>query len=120
MSTEIKLLRASYWSAAIADFFIAVTVLMPERMGLTEFVYPMGLTSAIAFSWGVLLLFADQKPVERRWVLLPTILVITLLSAVRLWFSLDGKIDFSIGYLLLGVSLIALLSYSYYYSVRKK
>ena len=35
----------------------------------------MGLMSAVAFSWAVLLIVADRKPVERRWVLLPTTLV---------------------------------------------
>lgn len=38
--------------------------------------------SAVAFSWGVLLLFADRKPVERRWILLPTSLVVALLDIV--------------------------------------
>ena len=75
-----SLIRMSYWVAAIADFVIAVLVLLPGRMGVTEFVYPMGLMSAVAFSWGVLLIVADRKPVERRWVLLPTTLVVFLLG----------------------------------------
>ena len=32
------LIRLSYWVAAIADFVIAILVLIPERMGVTEFV----------------------------------------------------------------------------------
>ena len=74
------LIRASYWVAAIADFIVAGLALIPARMGVETFVYPMGMMSAVAFSWGVLLLVADRKPVERKWVLLPTSLVVFLLG----------------------------------------
>ena len=60
MKRQIILLRLSYWAAAIADFVIAILVWMPERMGVDEISYPMGLTSVIAFSWGVLLLIAEK------------------------------------------------------------
>ena len=91
-STEehTALIRASYWVAAIADFVIAILVLIPERMGVEGFVYPMGLMSAVAFSWGVLLLVADRKPVERKWVLLPTILVVFLLGVAGLYAAFAG------------------------------
>lgn len=85
-------------------------------MGLTEVVYPMGLTSVIAFSWGVLLLIADRKPMERRWILIPTILVVSLLTAARVFFSQKGDIDFNIVLLLFGIGLILLMAYSYYYA----
>ena len=75
-------LRIPYWLAALADFVIAVLCLIPSRMGVAQYVYPMGLMSAVAFSWGVLLLFADREPSERRWILLPTILVVALLGIV--------------------------------------
>ena len=86
------LIRMSYWVAAIADFVIAALVLVPERMGVAEFVYPMGLMSAVAFSWGVLLIVADRKPVERRWVLLPTTLVVFLLGVAGVYAASVGII----------------------------
>ena len=86
------LIRLSYWVAAIADFVIAILVLIPERMGVTEFVYPMGLMSAVAFSWAVLLIVADRKPVERRWVLLPTTLVAFLLGVAGVYAGSVGLI----------------------------
>ncbi len=110
----ILLLRLSYWIAAIADFGLAALAWMPERMGVTDTVYPMGLASAIAFSWGVLLLIADRKPLERRWILIPTILVVTLITIARTRFSLDGTIEFSIVLLLFAVALIVLMAYSLY------
>ena len=85
-------------------------------MGLTEIEYPMGLTSVIALSWGILLLIADRKPYERRWILIPTIIVVALLSAVRLIFALKGIVEFSLGFLLFGIVLIILMAYSYYFS----
>ena len=84
MDKKIKWLRIAYWTAAIADFIVAISSLIPGRMGVTHYVYPMGLMSAVAFSWGVLLIFADRRPVERRWILIPTILVVALLGFVEL------------------------------------
>ena len=118
MTKSILLLRLSYWIAALADFAIAILTWIPERMGVTEIVYPGGLASVIAFSWGVMLLIADRKPFERRWILVPTILVVTLITVTRLKFSLDGTIEFSLILLIFGVSLIALMTYSYYFAAK--
>ena len=82
MKDKVVWLRISYWVAAVADFVVAILVLIPERMGVSGFVYPMGLMSAVAFSWGIMLVLADRKPMERRWVLVPTILVVFLLGIV--------------------------------------
>ena len=76
-------LRAAYWTAAVADFVVAVLVLIPSRMGVREYVYPMGLMSAVALSWGVMLLVADRRPWERRWMLAPTLLVVALLGVAQ-------------------------------------
>lgn len=121
MSIEkhILFLRISYWLPALADFVIAYLVLIPQEMGLTDIVYPMGLTSVIAFSWGVLLLIADRKPMERRWVLIPTILVVSLLTIIRVIFSQKGIVEFSMFFLLFGISLALFMSYSYNYASKK-
>jgi hypothetical protein len=113
MKSKITWLRISYWIAAIADFGIAISILIPERVGLAEFVYPMGLASVVIISWGVLLLIADRKPIERRWVLIPTIIVVALLNCVRIYATINGMIDFSIVYLIFGIIILALLIYSY-------
>jgi len=71
----------------------------------------------------VLLLVADRKPLERRWILIPTILVVALMTFTRTTFSLDGTIEFSIVILLFGIALIIFMAYSYYcagkYDTRK-
>lgn len=116
MTKSILLLRLSYWIAAIADFIIAFLAWIPERMGVTEIAYPTGLASVMAFSWAVMLLIADRKPIERKWMLIPTILVVTLITIVRTKFSLDGTIEFSLELLLFAIALIILMTYSYYYA----
>ena len=113
MNSKVVWLRISYWSAAIADFVITISVLIPENMGLSEFALPMGLMSAVAFSWGLLLLMADGKPVERRWILIPTIIVVSLLTGVRIYVAIVGIVEFSIVYTIIGIMLIFLMSYSY-------
>jgi hypothetical protein len=84
MEKKIRWLRISYWTAAISDFVIAGLALIPSRMGVPQYVYPMGLMSSVAFSWGIILIMADRKPVERRWVLVPTTIVVALLGGVGL------------------------------------
>ena len=95
MDKSILWLRISYWLAAIADFVVAILCLIPSRMGVPQYVYPMGLMSAVAFSWGVLLLYADREPFERRWILLPTILVVALLGIVGLHAGITALLPLS-------------------------
>ena len=114
MTKSLLLLRLSYWTAAIADFVVGILILMPERMGVTEITYPMGLASVVVFSWAVMLMIADRKPIERKWILVPTILVVTLITIVRTWFSLEGTIEFNLALLLFAIALIILMTYSYY------
>jgi hypothetical protein len=111
-----NLLRISYWVAAIADFIIAILVLIPERMGVDGFVYPMGLMSAVAFSWGVLLLVADRRPVERRWILPPTILVVFLLGVAGAYAAVSRVLPpyRIIGSTLAVVVVLSLLVYTYF------
>ena len=88
-------LRISYWLAAIADFVIAILCLIPSRMGVAHYVYPMGLMSAVAFSWGMLLVIADREPIERRWILPPTMLVVALLGMVGAHAGISGLLPVS-------------------------
>jgi VIT1/CCC1 family predicted Fe2+/Mn2+ transporter len=115
MDKKITWLRIAYWTTAIADFVVAILVLIPSRMAVLNYVYPMGLMSAVAFSWGVALLIADKKPVDRRWFIIPTILVVALLGVVGLHSGIIGLIPFIRGVLtfIVAVILLSLLIYSY-------
>lgn len=115
MDKKIKWLRIAYWTAAIADFVISMLVLIPSRMGVTQYVYPMGLMSAVAFSWGILLIFADRHPLERRWILIPTIVVVALLGIVGLHAGFTEVIPLRriIPTFLVTIIVLSILIYSY-------
>ena len=115
MDKKIRWLRIAYWIAAIVDFVIAILVLIPARMGVTHYVYPMGLMSAVAFSWGVLLILADRHPLERRWILIPTIVVVALLGIVGLHAGLMGVIPLIrvIPTFIVTIIVLSILIYSY-------
>jgi hypothetical protein len=116
MKNNVKWLRISYWAGAIGDFSIAILVLIPERMGVPSYVYPMGLMSAVAFSWGCMLIWADREPIERKWVLKPTILVGTMLLIAMIYSINAGVIPIRsvIANLILLPAMIVLWSFSYY------
>jgi hypothetical protein len=113
---KILWLRISYWAGAIGDFSIAILVLIPERMGVPSYVYPMGLMSAVAFSWGCMLIWADREPLERKWILLPTILVGTMLLIAVIYSLYAGVISIRsvIANLILLPAMIIFWSFSYY------
>ena len=92
----VTLLRISYLTGAVLDFLIAAAALVPANMGVVKFVYPMGSFSAAACSWGVLLLFALKKPLERKWVLLPTILIVVLGLAAGAYSVITGVRSFGV------------------------
>ncbi len=116
MNEHRSLIRASYWVAAIADFIIAISVMIPDRMGVAGFVYPMSLMSAVAISWGVLLILADRKPIERKWVLLPTMLVVFLLGMAGAYAVIVGVISTNriIGSSVAVVIVLTLLTYTWF------
>jgi len=116
MKDKVIWLRISYWAGAIGDFAIAVLALIPKRMGVSSYAYPMGLLSAVAFSWGCMLILADREPLKRKWVLLPTILVGTMLLIAGIYSLNAGVISFRsyIPNFILFPTMIILWSFSFY------
>ena len=115
MEKKVRWLRTAYWTAAIADFVIAVLALIPSRMGVPQYVYPMGLMSAVAFSWGIILIMADRKAIERRWILIPTSIVAALLGGVGLHAGITGILPMIRVILVVSASVVVIfiLIYSY-------
>ena len=116
MKNKVIWLRISYWAGAIGDFLIAILVLIPERMGVSSYVYPMGLMSAVAFSWACMLIWADRKPLERKWILLPTILVGIMLLVAGMYSIYSGVITIRsyIPNFILIPAMVILWSFSYF------
>jgi len=116
MKNKVMWLRISYWAGAIGDFLIAILVLIPERMGVPSYCYPMGLMSAVAFSWGCMLIWADRKPLERKWILLPTILVGIMLLIAGIYSIYSGVITIRSYFpnFFIFPAMVTLWSFSYY------
>ena len=114
--TPVTWLRTSYWAGAVADAVIGILILIPSRIGETEFRYPMGLAAALMFGWTVLLVWADRRPTERKAVLLITVFpVITGLLLSGIYAVATGLLPSTkiIPGLVIGVILIILMLYSY-------
>jgi hypothetical protein len=84
-------------------------------MGVAHYVYPMGLMSAVAFSWGVMLLIANRQPLDRRWVLIPTMLVVALLGLVGLHAGLTEVIPLmrAVPVFIVSMIVLSILTYGY-------
>ena len=116
METAVRWLKASYLAGTAADVVTGALMLMPGRMGETEFRYPMGLGASLMFGWAALLLWAYRKPVERRGVLVLTIFpVITGLVTTGIWAAAAGHFPVQkvVPTSVLGAALIVLMGYSY-------
>jgi hypothetical protein len=88
MDDAVRWLRISYWAGAILDALAALSMLSPEVFAATnglqnfhpgiEYRYAMGMGASLMLGWTALLLWADRKPLERKGVLLITLLPVVL------------------------------------------
>ena len=88
MDDAVRWLRISYWAGAILDALAALSILSPEVFAATnglqnfhpgiEYRYAMGMGASLMLGWTALLLWADRKPLERKGVLLITLLPVVL------------------------------------------
>ena len=82
-TTAIGFVRASYWAGAVFDALVLVPMLSPDvartAFGMrnfnpgNEYRYAMYIAASLMFGWVGLLIWADRRPLERRGVLLLTI-----------------------------------------------
>lgn len=89
---KIKVIRLVYWLGAIMDGLFAIDMTIIALFGasiplLTDsftkisfiidggltYQYAMGIGAALMWGWTVLLIWANQKPVERRGILIITL-----------------------------------------------
>jgi hypothetical protein len=87
-NNSVRWLRISYWAGAVLDAAAALSMLSPDLFatvnGLSgfhpdiEYRYAMGMGASLMLGWTVLLLWADRKPLERKGVLLMTLVPVVL------------------------------------------
>jgi len=117
MESAVRWLKASYIAGAVADGLIGILMLLPGRMGETEFRYPMGLGASLMFGWTALLLWAYKNPMERKGVLVLTIFpVISGLVATGIWAAVAGHFPVRkiVPSSILGTAIIILMGFSYW------
>jgi hypothetical protein len=79
-------LRLAYWAGAVLDLLAGLTMLFPALFIINNqlssfyptpaYRYAMGMGAPLMLAWSILLLWADRKPMERKGVLLVTLLVV--------------------------------------------
>jgi len=87
-NAPVRWLRISYWAGAILDAAAALSMLSPDLFATVnglpnfhpgiEYRFAMGMGASLMLGWTVLLLWADRKPLERKGVLLITLLPVVL------------------------------------------
>lgn len=102
IARAIWLLRISYWIGAVTDALAAIAMLIPRLGGMVyglsdfspgaDYRYAMGSAASLMIGWTALLLWADRRPLERRFVLVITVvpviagLVASEITAIRAGF----------------------------------
>jgi hypothetical protein len=126
MNQAIKWLRVSYWAGAVIDALALIPMLSPTVFAATSqlpdfkaslaYRFAMGMGSALMLGWTLLLIWADRKPLERKGVLILTIIpVIAGFMANQIW-SVTAHfltVKASLPIFVLQVVLIGLLIFSY-------
>ncbi len=132
VKNKILWLRVCYWIGAIVDGFVAIAWLFPDfwasfsnfsqhQPGI-ELSFAMWQGAALMFGWAILLLWADRKPVERKSIILITIVpVISGLILANILSVTSGLRTFeaTIPVLLLQLILAALFITGYWIQEKK-
>jgi hypothetical protein len=103
MKRSIVFLRVAYWSGAILDAAMLPPMLAPSIGGAMfgisnfhpgiEYRYAMYVGASLMAGWTALLVWADRKPVERRGIILLTVVpVLVGLIGSSLFMATSGFI----------------------------
>ena len=105
MENKILFLRISYWAGAILDGIAFLVMVFPPLFALNnglinfnpgvEYRYAMGMGAPLMLGWTILLLWADRKPMERKDILLITLLVVLGEVATEIFGVMTGFIAVS-------------------------
>ncbi len=126
MEKSIRWLRTCYWIGAIVDGLVVLLFVFPNLFAVVsqisnfhpgrEYRYMAGTAAALMLGWTVLLLWADRKPVERKGILIITIVpVLVGLVIVEIWAVASGFVAFGpvLPIWLLQIALMVLYVFSY-------
>ena len=127
---QAHLLRRAFLLGAITDALALIPMLVPWMAGLLwgfndpsgAYRFAMGYGASLMLGWTVLLLWAYQRPVERRFVAALTVLVIYGLVLTETVAVLSGHLEAwrMIPTWILQALLLFLFAYAYHYPALKR
>jgi hypothetical protein len=110
MNIRLILLRIAYWIAALGDAYFSVRMLMLPYSPGVIFRSEMESVASLMIGWTALLIWADRKPVQRRFVLLLTIMIMALGRIIDAAAIFTGKVSLD-GVLSKGLLMVLGLSF---------
>ena len=92
MKLKITLLKITFWIAALADAYVAIKLLLvPYSMGV-QYKPEMETIASLMIGWTILLIWASIKPIERKFILLLTIIMMTIGRFIELFAIINKKV----------------------------
>jgi len=127
MKNKTILLRISYWVGAVLDGMMVIPMLFPSVGGTmfgidhfnpgNEYKYAMMIGASLMLGWTILLIWADRKPLERKGVILITVIPVVIGMVLAGIFAVSvGMVEAQrmIPTWILQTILLVLFSYSYF------
>ena len=127
MKNKTILLRISYWFGAVLDGVMVIPMLFPSVGGVmfgidnfdpgNEYKYAMMIGASLMLGWTVLLIWADRKPLERKGIILITVIPVVIgMVLAGIFAGSVGmvKVESMIPTWILQTILLILFSYSYF------
>ena len=127
MPNKVIFLRISYWLGAVLDGLMVIPMLCPRIGGImfgidnfnpgNDYKYAMMVSASLMLGWTVLLIWADRKPIERKGVIMitviPVVVGLILAGTFAVYCGLI-KIEKMIPTWIIQLTLLILFCYSYY------
>ena len=127
MQNKVIFLRISYWLGAVLDGFMVLPMLCHRIGGIifgidnfnpgNDFKYAMMVGASLMLGWTVLLIWADRKPVERKGVIMITVIPVLIGLILAGVFAVSSgliRIEKMIPTWIIQSILLILFCYSYY------
>jgi hypothetical protein len=126
----LNLVRATYWLGALVDALAGIQLLLPTSATLLGFPglrapgaagYPAVTAAMLMFGFSMILVWAHLRTVERRRVLLFTLLVVVALALANIAFGASGLLSWPrlVPSLIIQAILTILFASSYSITVRE-
>ncbi len=131
MKNKTILLRISYWFGAVFDGVMVIPMLFPSVGGVmfgidnfnpgNEYGYAMMIGASLMLGWAVLLIWADRKPLERKGIILITVIPVVIGLVLAGVFAVSVgmvNVESMIPTWILQTILLILISYSYFSTLK--